>query len=146
MIVDYATLLSVLSRLPLNFIGLTLLAWGNSLPDLFVDSALAKKGYGQAAISGIFAGQYFNLSVGFGLSLIRQVIAFGPVDFSLTSNSNTNIVNILLIVFLMLSLIVTMLYGYFKKYVLKKDLAIYLVISYGAFFLAVTLLSCFAKV
>lgn len=53
---DFLVLLKVASGLPLNFIGLTILAWGNSSNDYFVDVAIAKKGFGIMAISGIFAG------------------------------------------------------------------------------------------
>jgi len=142
-IVDYITLLSVFTGLPLNYIGLTLLAWGNSLPDFFVDTTLAKKGLGQAAISGVFAGQYFNLAVGFSLALLRQVIKKGPIDFDLKDFSKSNIVNILLMSNVILALIITMVYGYKNKYVLKKDLGYFLLCLYGVFFAAVTALSLF---
>jgi len=142
-IVDYITLLSVFTGLPLNYIGLTLLAWGNSLPDFFVDTTLAKKGLGQAAISGIFAGQYFNLAIGFGLALLRQVLKKGPIDFDLKDFSNSNIVNILLMTSVIIALLITMIYGHRNKYILKKDLGYFLLGFYGVFFVAVTALSLF---
>jgi hypothetical protein len=39
-----------------------------------VDGALAKAGFGIMAVTGVFAGQLFNLMVGFGANLLRQTI------------------------------------------------------------------------
>ena len=36
-------------------LGLTILAWGNSLGDLVTDTSLARQGYPQMAIGGVFA-------------------------------------------------------------------------------------------
>ena len=53
---SFLNLIALLSGLREDFLGLTLLAWGNSLGDFFANSALAKKGYGVLAITGCFAG------------------------------------------------------------------------------------------
>jgi len=139
-LVDFINLLTILSGLPSNYLGLTILAWGNSLNDLFVDSALARKGLGQVAVSGAIAGQYFNLSLGLGASLIRQVIAFGARDFNLLSTDHVTVVNVLLISCLLISLISTLVYGYFSKFDLKKGYGIYLVGIYAICFITATLL------
>ena len=55
-LVNYLKLLGLLTGLPNTFIGLTFLAWGNSLSDAFANPALAKLGYGIMAVTGCFAG------------------------------------------------------------------------------------------
>ena len=71
-LMDILNLIALLSGLREDFLGLTLLAWGNSLGDFFANSALAKKGYGITAVTGCFAGQFFNLVIGFGVALINS--------------------------------------------------------------------------
>ena len=50
---------------------MTLLSFGNSVPDLTLNVALAKQGYGEMGIAGSIAGPLFNLLIGLGTSLIQ---------------------------------------------------------------------------
>jgi sodium/potassium/calcium exchanger 6 len=146
--VDFIKLLAVFTGLPATYLGLTVLAWGNSMNDLFVDSALAKKGLGQVAISGVFAGQFFNLSIGFGISLLRQAFnniadgGTGEIDFDFfePDANNKNLVSLILICCLLFSLFSTLIYGCLARFNLKKPYGIYLVLSYLGCFIAATLL------
>ena len=96
LVIDLLMLLKVASGLRTNFIGLTVLAWGNSASDFFVDGAIAKKGHGVMAVSGILSGQFFNLQIGFGMLLLFNT---GKVNLSLYGKDVDSWVNFILITF-----------------------------------------------
>ena len=45
-------------------LGLTVLAWGNSIGDLIADTAMAKRGNPRTGFSACFGGPLFNLLLG----------------------------------------------------------------------------------
>ncbi|CAJ1919508.1 unnamed protein product [Sphenostylis stenocarpa] len=64
-----------------SILGLTVLAWGNSLGDLVTNLTLALYGGAQGtqiAISGCYAGPIFNIVVGLGLSLVSTTFSQYP--------------------------------------------------------------------
>ncbi|KAI3871748.1 hypothetical protein MKX03_011172 [Papaver bracteatum] len=86
---ELVSLLGTLGKLfgisPL-ILGLTILAWGNSLGDFISNSALAKKGGkngAQTAISGCYAGPIFNAIMGLGLGLLISAWSHYPTPFAI---------------------------------------------------------------
>ena len=49
--------LGTISRIPSSILGVTVLAWGNSLGDLSANLAMARKGMPDMATTGCFAGK-----------------------------------------------------------------------------------------
>mmetsp|Transcript_14621 Transcript_14621/g.31786 ORF Transcript_14621/g.31786 Transcript_14621/m.31786 type:complete len:933 (+) Transcript_14621:33-2831(+) len=58
--------LGVVLRVPNYIMGLTVLAWGNSMADLSANVTMARKGLANMAITACFAGPLFNILVGLG--------------------------------------------------------------------------------
>lgn len=72
-VVNILRSLGVIFRLSNTVLGLTLLAWGNSIGDAFSDFTLARQGYPRMAFSACFGGIIFNILVGVGLGCLLQV-------------------------------------------------------------------------
>ncbi|XP_036132904.1 mitochondrial sodium/calcium exchanger protein [Molossus molossus] len=72
-VVNVLRSLGVVFRLSNTVLGLTLLAWGNSIGDAFSDFTLARQGYPRMAFSACFGGIIFNVLVGVGLGCLLQI-------------------------------------------------------------------------
>jgi sodium/potassium/calcium exchanger 6 len=86
-VVGVITFLGGLAGLPAGVMGLTLLAWGNSLGDFFGNRAMAKAGHGSTAITACFAAPLFNMlmSLSLGFSSYLHKLGAGAVHVELTS-------------------------------------------------------------
>ncbi|XWS57568.1 hypothetical protein CRYUN_Cryun09bG0184900 [Craigia yunnanensis] len=97
--------LGSLLELPPALLGLTVLAWGNSVGDLVADVAVAKAGHPAMAMAGCFAGPMFNMLVGLGMALVMQTANVYPKAYQL----HFHIGIIIAFVFLFLSLMGSLL-------------------------------------
>ncbi|XP_038869524.1 mitochondrial sodium/calcium exchanger protein-like isoform X1 [Salvelinus namaycush] len=78
-VVSILHMLGVVFSLSNNLLGLTLLAWGNSIGDSFSDVTIARQGYPQMAISACFGGIIFNMLIGVGIGCLMQMFNNEPV-------------------------------------------------------------------
>lgn len=96
---DSLNLLGIVLNLPNELLGMTLLAWGNSVGDFLANVSIAKIGLSQTALTACYAGPVFNILVGLGISLCLATYE-GPLEFPLLSKPTI----VISICFLLLSL------------------------------------------
>ena len=104
-LVDLLNVFGTMTNINQAYLGITVLAWGNSVGDMVANTAVAKKGLARMAITGCFAGPLFNLLLGLGLSLLLQNIKSGKQSFSW--DSKENLTPMIVIVALILQLLFT---------------------------------------
>lgn len=143
---DFLSLITVISGLPLNYLSLTMLAWGNSLDDFFIDYVIAKSGHGKMAVTGVYGGQLFNLLIGFGGAMVMQSSknTIIPDVFDFSSGDSTvktqNLLTIILLCSLLVELVLTLVVAKIKNWVLSKNMMWFLIIFYVTFLIAVTII------
>jgi len=108
------------------YLGLTVLAWGNSVGDLFSNTSVAKQGLGEMAIAGCYGGPVFNILVGLGLSISFACIKSYPAKFDVVFDLSS----IVSLVFLFISLISTIAIVTFRSFFVERTLGYYLVSLY----------------
>jgi sodium/potassium/calcium exchanger 6 len=145
------TLVSALSVLgheigvPQEFLGLTVLAWGNSIGDCITDTSLARQGRGLMALSGCYGGPLFNMIIGLGVALLLNAMegdkvvfaaegahGLGPVkhaDYALQSL-------LMSVFFLYLVLLSGALMVHCRGYELSSYVGSYLIVVYAAYSIA----------
>ncbi|NXR69507.1 NCLX protein, partial [Rhadina sibilatrix] len=78
-LVNILRTLGIIFQLSNTVLGLTLLAWGNSIGDTFSDLTMARQGYPRMAFSACFGGIIFNILVGVGLGCLLQMASSQPL-------------------------------------------------------------------
>uniref|UniRef100_A0A7N1A7M7 Sodium/calcium exchanger membrane region domain-containing protein n=1 Tax=Kalanchoe fedtschenkoi TaxID=63787 RepID=A0A7N1A7M7_KALFE len=75
-----------------SVLGVTVLAWGNSVADLIANVTMAKEGGSdgvQIAISGCYAGPMFSTLVGLGVSIVSAAWSAYPSAYVIPGDSST---------------------------------------------------------
>ncbi|XP_052194406.1 cation/calcium exchanger 5 [Diospyros lotus] len=101
-----------LLKLPPSLLGLTVLAWGNSVGDLVADVAVAKAGQPAMAMAGCFAGPMFNMLFGLGTALVTQTANVYPEAYELHFHVSIVVAFVFLLLSLMGSLLVVTWYRF----------------------------------
>lgn len=120
------SVLGLIMKLPPAFLGLTVLAWGNSVGDYFTNTSVAKQGLGSMAIAGCYAGPVFNILIGFGLSLVYASTTTYPSAYLLVLDPSS----LTSLIFLLVALTSTMIIVILRSYKLDRQLGYYLITLY----------------
>lgn len=65
-LVSLLDFIGIVLHIPGSIMGLTVLAWGNSIGDLSANLTMARKGLANMAMTACFAGPVFNILLGLG--------------------------------------------------------------------------------
>lgn len=74
-LVNLLTVLGVISTIDLAILGLTVLAWGNSIGDMIADVSVAKRGYAKMGISAAVSGPTLNVLLGIGFGTFIKTLS-----------------------------------------------------------------------
>ncbi len=80
-LVDGAQILAIVFQLPKSVVGLTLVAFGTSAPELFVNVYAAAHGDSELALANVAGSNLANLCIGLGVCAIMGGIAIRRLDF-----------------------------------------------------------------
>lgn len=139
-VVSLLHMLGVVLSLSNTVLGLTLLAWGNSIGDCFSDITIARQGYPRMAISACFGGIIFNMLFGVGLGcLVQMVKTHSDVQFE-----HEGLLTWILAGCLGLSLVLSFITVPLCRFHLGRPYGIFLLVFY-AIFLLIALLAEFDK-
>jgi Ca2+/Na+ antiporter len=121
--------LGVILKLPPAFLGLTVLAWGNSVGDYFTNTAVARQGLGAMALAGCYGGPVFNILVGFGTALVYASSQLYPDSFLVVLDTSTMIT----LGFLVFTLSTTIGIVIYRDYKLDRAMGMYLISIYALY-------------
>lgn len=124
---------AILQVFGLNFgisssvIGITVLAWGNSVGDFVADTALARKGRTRTAVAGCFGSPLLSDLLGLGVALTSYNVQRGSLHAQLS------VQNKVAAAFLVASLVSTLCAACFFNFTIPRRFAYLLLAEYAAF-------------
>jgi len=123
-----------------SIMGLTVLAYGNSIADLISNSMIARQGYPGMSLGAVYAAPLCNTLLGLGIALTIKIISTGS-DYYLTDKSFLPNTTFFAIITLLITLLFTVIVVPMNRFVFKKPLVIVFLTIYVAF----SLLSLFSE-
>lgn len=102
--------IGTLAHFSRSILGLTILAWGNSIGDVKTNLAMARRGLGNMAITACIAGPLFNILMGLGAGVVSYCTREGA-DFMEVQLHTDILVGIILICTNCAAMVVAGAYG-----------------------------------
>ena len=87
-LVNLLTTMGVYTTINLDILGLTVLAWGNSIGDMIADVSVSRRGYSKMGIGAAIGGPTLNVLIGVGLGFAIKTIGSSSGEVTVDSNSN----------------------------------------------------------
>lgn len=135
LLVNLLSLIGIMTNLSTTYLGLTILAVGNALPDGLTTISIAKQGQAMMGLTGGIAGQLFGLLIGFGLAMFKQTLTVGhPLVFDLFNPKSfgENELDIIVIAFAFGTLFFMFCYGILNGYHFDRKFSYCLICIYIA--------------
>ena len=85
-LVSLLDFLGIICKIPGSIMGLTILAWGNSMGDLSANMTMARKGLANMAMTACFAGPVFNILIGLSFGFSALSANTGVLEHTVTLN------------------------------------------------------------
>nr|XP_040231733.2 sodium/potassium/calcium exchanger Nckx30C isoform X1 [Anopheles coluzzii]XP_040231734.2 sodium/potassium/calcium exchanger Nckx30C isoform X1 [Anopheles coluzzii]XP_040231735.2 sodium/potassium/calcium exchanger Nckx30C isoform X1 [Anopheles coluzzii]XP_040231736.2 sodium/potassium/calcium exchanger Nckx30C isoform X1 [Anopheles coluzzii] len=127
LMVWWATVVGETSRIPPEVMGLTFLAAGTSIPDLITSVIVARKGFGDMAVSSSVGSNIFDVTVGLPIPWLMYGMIYGqPVEVN-----SVGMVCSITILFLMLLFVVMSIACF--RWRMNKGLGFTMFLLYFAF-------------
>lgn len=118
-------------RISNAIMGLTVLAWGNSIGDMVSNVVVSRKGFPQMALSACYASPLCTMLLGLGVALTMRIAKLRTTSFSLLDQlSNTVFWGFLFLIF---SLLFIMIIVPISGFTFKKVVGIILIVIYACF-------------
>ena len=138
LLIDLLECTAIIFNLNKTFMGITILAVGSSMPDAITTITLCKNSESIMAISGAYSGQFFALTVAFGLAMVKLTWKSGPQVFDLFNfdKLEENKLNLAVIFTNIVLLVVTVVYCSFTNFKMGKGFGSAIFAVYGVFIAA----------
>lgn len=109
-----------------EIMGLTILAWGNSMLDMITNISIASKGYPKMAVAACYGGPLMSTLLGIGLSSFVTLL----IDPKHETTLGTSPLLYIIFMFLLFALVTTLVFTIILKFQTKPALGYYLIILY----------------
>nr|XP_057930869.1 sodium/potassium/calcium exchanger 2 isoform X2 [Doryrhamphus excisus] len=114
--------------IPVEIMGLTVLAVGSSIPDIMTSVIVARKGLGDMAVSSCVGNNIFNITIGLPVPWLLSSLIHKMVPVTVSSNG---LLCAIVLLFLMLLFFIISIVSW--KWELCKTLGLVMLLLYGFF-------------
>jgi Ca2+/Na+ antiporter len=132
LLVDLLEIIGIVANLPLEFLGLTFLAFGNAMPDIATNIAIAKMGLSEMALTACVSEPVFSMLMGLGSSMLRTAIVYNGFEFNLhRKQAKLPFISLCIVLFAQL---VFLFYNCWQRFKFSKFVSFFQLLLYAFFF------------